>query len=282
MTDLLQTLALVFVAFVALFGLLVGSFANVVVYRVPAGLSIVRPRSACTSCGNPVRAYDNVPVVSWLLLRGRCRDCREPISARYPLVEAIVGALFIVVALWRWPLLAGAQGAEGIVAQFVILVAFLYLAAISVVLALIDLDTHRLPNSIVLPAYVVGLVTFGASAVLDGDVTPFLTALAGAAAAFALYLVIVLIAPGGMGLGDVKLAGVVGLFLGSLGWGPLVVGVFAAFILGGLFGVALMLFRRAGRRSGIPFGPWMLAGLWVGALAGETITAAYLGLFGLG
>ena len=282
MTAAVQTVALLSIACVAVFGLLVGSFANVVVYRVPAGISIVRPRSACPSCGNPVRAYDNVPVVSWMLLRGRCRDCREPISARYPIVEAIVGALFVVVAIWRWHELASALGTAQIVAQILVLIAFLYLAATSVVLSLIDVDTHRLPNSIVLPGYLVGLALFGGAAVLNDDPTSFITAVVGSASAFALYLTIAVIAPGGMGLGDVKLAGVIGLFLGSLGWAPLIVGVFAAFILGGLYGVALLLLRRAGRGAGIPFGPWMLIAAWVGALAGDAIATAYLGLFGLG
>src|SRR5580698_9168633 len=123
----------------AVLGLAVGSFLNVVIYRVPRGESIVRPRSSCPSCGAPIRERDNIPVVSWLVLRGRCRDCQAPISARYPLVEFSTGVLFGLTA-WHF----GADWA---------LPAYLYLAAIGVALAMIDLDVHRLPNKIVLPSY---------------------------------------------------------------------------------------------------------------------------------
>jgi leader peptidase (prepilin peptidase) / N-methyltransferase len=263
------------------FGLLIGSFLNVVVYRVPAGLSIVSPPSACPSCGAEIKPYDNVPVVSWLVLRGRCRNCAEPISPRYLLVELGTGVFFALVA-WRfWPFGAGATDAGQSVAGILALLAYLYLAAISVVLALIDLDTHRLPNAIVLPSYLVGIVLLGASALLAHEPGALLTAAIGAAAAFAMYFLLAFAMPGGMGLGDVKLAGVLGLFLGFLGWGPLVVGVFAAFLLGGLFALALVVLRRAGRRSGIPFGPWMLAGAWLGIAVGAPLIDSYLTLTGL-
>src|SRR5450830_2175470 len=129
---------------VVVVGLLIGSFLNVVVWRVPRGESIVTPPSACPRCGHPIRARDNVPVLSWLLLRGRCRDCGEPISRRYPLVEAATGAAFGLTA-WHF----GVSWA---------LPAYLFLAGISVALALIDLDTKRLPNAIVLPSYPVAIL----------------------------------------------------------------------------------------------------------------------------
>lgn len=277
-----------FVAFLvvtAILGLLIGSFVNVVAYRVPAGKSIVSPPSACPHCGAQIRPYDNIPVLSWFILRGKCRDCGAPISPRYPIVEAGTGMLFLAVGLWLWPsisapIVAGAA-AHIIVAAVLEVVAFLYLAAISVALLLIDLDTHKLPNKIVLPAYLVGVVLLGTSGVLATDYPAMLTAAIGAAAGFALYLLLAIVRPGGMGFGDVKLAGVLGLFLGWIGWGALVVGVFAAFLLGGVFGILLMAIRRAGRKTAIPFGPWMLVGAWIGIFFGRAIAAGYLALFGL-
>ena len=260
-------------------GTIIGSFLNVVVWRLPRGESVRYPGSACPKCGHPIRAWDNIPVWSWFILRGRCRDCSAPISRRYPLVEAGTGVFFAAVAWW----LLATLGLELPFAAFVLAsLAYLYLAAISVALALIDLDTHKLPNLIVLPAYVIGLVLLGASSILAGDLGALLRAVIGMAAMFVGYLVMVLVYPAGMGLGDVKLAGVLGLFLGWLGWGALLVGAFGAFLLGGIFAVALLLLRRANRKSGIPFGPWMLIGGWIGAVVGERIWQAYLALFGLG
>ena len=141
------------VVFTAVLGLAVGSFLNVVIWRVPRGESVVSPPSHCPGCDRPVRPRDNIPVLSWLLLRGRCRDCKEPISPRYPLVEAGTAAVFVS--------LAAAIGVEPD------LPAFLYLGAIGVALALIDIDVKRLPNVIVLPSYPVALVLLGAAAVVD-------------------------------------------------------------------------------------------------------------------
>ena len=267
---------------VGLFGSLIGSFLNVVVYRVPRGLSVVNPPSACPGCGSRISARDNVPVLSWLLLRGRCRTCTEPISARYPLVELGTAVFFGVVALRFVPPLLDTLDAGSALAAALVLVAFLYLAAISVALVLIDIDVKRLPNAIVLPAYAVGAVLLGTAAVVVGDNAAIGRAAIGALALGGLYLVLAIAVPGGMGFGDVKLAGVLGLFLGWLGWAPLVVGGIAAYLLGGAFGVALILSRRAGRGTAVPFGPWMLAGAWLGILGGAPLAAAYLGLFGLG
>jgi leader peptidase (prepilin peptidase)/N-methyltransferase len=259
------------------FGALIGSFLNVVVYRVPAGLSVVRPGSACPGCGAPIRPWDNVPVVSWLALRGRCRDCAQPISARYPLVEAATAVLFVLVA-WRFaPSILDTQEKAAAIAGVIQLVAFLYLTGVSVALALIDLDTHTLPNAIVYPSYVVGTVLLVASGLIAGDTAALLTAGVGMGGLFLLYLLIALVSPGGMGFGDVKLAGVLGLYLGFLGVGPLVIGAFAAFVLGGLYGVVLIVVKR-GARSGIAFGPWMLAGAWVGVFFGTTVWDWYSAL----
>ncbi len=266
------------------FGSMIGSFLNVVVFRVPAGRSVVSPPSACGSCGQQIRAVDNVPVLSWLALKGRCRTCGSVISVRYPLVELGTALLFTLVSFRFVPAVrfdGAVIGTLPLISGFLVLLAFLYFAAISVALALIDLDTHTLPNAIVLPAYLVGAGLLGAAGLLGGDPSRLVGAGLGAVALFGVYLVAALVKPGGMGLGDVKLAGVIGLFLGFLGLPQLLVGAFAAFVLGGLFSIGLLVARRAGRGSGIPFGPWMLAGAWLGILAGEPITSFYLGLFGL-
>jgi len=260
-----MTLALA--ALAGLLGLVVGSFLNVVVHRVPAGRSVVRPRSACPACGHEVRARDNVPVVSWLVLRGRCRDCGAPISARYPLVELGTGVLFAATFL-----VLEARG------QLAVLPAALFLAAISIALAAIDLDTRRLPNAIVLPSYPVLAVLLVLASALGGDWSALARAGIGGAALWLLYFLVMVAKPGGMGFGDVKLAGLLGGVLGWFGWGSLVVGAFAAFLVGGVFSVVLMLAGRAGRKSAIPFGPWMLLGAWIGIFVGEPLWGAYLGI----
>ena len=267
---------------VGVFGSLIGSFLNVVIFRVPAGRSIVSPPSACASCGARVRPRDNLPVLSWLVLRGKCRDCRAPISARYPLVELGTALFFAAVAWFVLSRVATEGGGTAqIVATILTMVAFLYFAAISVALALIDLDTHRLPNSIVLPAYPVAGVLLTAAALTAGAPERLLTMAVGGLSLFAAYFAMASLYRGGMGFGDVKLAGVIGLFLGWLGWGPLAVGAFGAFLLGGLFSLMLVMTRRATGRTAIPFGPWMIVGAWVGIFAGEQIASAYLALFGL-
>ncbi|TDN93232.1 A24 family peptidase [Microbacterium sp. BK668] len=256
-------------------GLLIGSFLNVVAVRVPVGAPLTR-ESRCPQCDAAIKPWHNIPVGGWLLLRGRCASCGEAISPRYPIVEAITGVLFAVVA---WLMLA--TSTAPLPATYAVLVAFLYFAAISVVLALIDLGTHRLPDAIVLPSYVVAGVLLTAACVLGADWSRLLSAGVGGAILYAFYFVIRFIRPDGMGGGDVKLAGVVGIYLGWLGWGALAVGAFSAFVLGGLFGLALIAVRRAGRRSAIPFGPWMLAGAWVGIFMGQALGAWYVSLLGL-
>jgi leader peptidase (prepilin peptidase) / N-methyltransferase len=230
----------------AVLGLLIGSFLNVVIHRVPRGQSLLHPGSHCPRCGIPVAARHNVPVLGWLLLRGRCAGCAAPISPRYPLVELGTGLLFVAVAGRLGPSPA--------------LPAFLYLAAVSVALAAIDLDVRRLPNAIVLPSYLVAAVLLAPASVAGGDWWAPVRGLLAMAALLAGYLAITVLYPGGMGFGDVKLAGLLGLYLGWLGWAALLVGTFAGFLLGAAAGVLLMLTRRAGRRTALPFGPAMLAG----------------------
>lgn len=266
---------------IALFGALIGSFLNVVIYRIPAGKSIVSPPSACGACGHEVRPYDNIPVVSWLVLRAKCRDCGSHISARYPLVELGGMVFFGLVAIRFVPPVLASNTALELAAALVALVAFLYLSATSLALALIDLDVHRLPNAIVLPAYGVGAILLGAASILGGDPSALLRAAIGCLALGLSYFILAVAVPGGMGFGDVKLAGVLGLFLGWLGWGPLAVGALLAFVLGGLFGLALIIARKGSRKTAIPFGPWMLAGAWIGILIGTPLATGYLSLFTL-
>lgn len=250
------------VALSGVLGLLIGSFLNVVIWRVPRGESVVTPASRCPACDGAVRARDNVPVLSWLLLQGRCRDCREPISRRYPLVEGATGLLFAVLALrigWD-PALP----------------AFLYLGAAGVALWMIDLDVKRLPNVIVLPSYAVALALLGAAGFAGSDWGPLLRSLLGGAALYAFYFLLAVVYPAGMGFGDVKLAGLLGLYLGWLGWAQVVLGGFLGFLYGGVFGGLLMLAGRAGRKSQIPFGPFMLAGALTAVLWGAALADFYL------
>lgn len=246
----------------AVLGLAIGSFLNVVVWRVPRGESVVSPASACPFCGDPIRLRDNVPVVSWLVLRGRCRDCRARISARYPLVEVGTATLFGLLA-WHF----GLQAA---------LPAFLFLAAIGLALAIIDIDHKRLPFALTAPAYPVGLVLLSVAALVDGHPTRLVTMLGGMVALFGLYFLLNLINPRGMGFGDVMLAGALGIYLGYLGWASLLVGAFLGFFFGAVGGLLLIATRRGGMKSQVPFGPYMLAGALVAILAGPQLADLYL------
>lgn len=251
----------VVVAFVAVFGLVIGSFLNVVIWRLPRRESVVRPASRCPSCGERVRAIDNVPVVSWFALGGRCRGCGCRISARYPVVELLTGVIFGLVA-WR----------VGLAWE---LPAFLYLAAVGVALAFIDIDVKRLPDALTLPSYPIGAALLVAAALADQEPGRLLRAGVGLVALYGFYFLLAILKPGGMGFGDVKLAGVLGMFLGFLGWGPLIVGAFLAFVLGGVGGIALMTAGSAGRKTKIPFGPYMVAGALVAVLVGAELAHLY-------
>jgi leader peptidase (prepilin peptidase)/N-methyltransferase len=247
----------------AVLGLAIGSFLNVVAHRVPRGESVVSPPSACPQCGEPIRSRHNVPVLGWLLLRGRCYDCGSGISARYPLVEAGTAVLF-AFAGWRFA------------DRPALLVAYLAFAAVAVALTLIDLDVRRLPNAIVLPAYPVLAVLLA----LDADREDLLRAGLGAAVLFAFFFLLAMAAPGSMGFGDVKLAGVVGGMTAYLSWGTALTGAFGAFVLGALAGVLLMVGKRAGRRTAVPFGPFMLVAAWGSILGASGLGDLYLARIG--
>lgn len=275
-----QLATVYFVVVAAAFGLAIGSFLNVVVYRVPAGISLLR-ESRCPVCEAPVRPAQNVPVLSWLALRGACATCGARISPRYPLVELATGAAFAFIA-WGGVQVGLVSAYSSVGVALSVSIAFLYLAAISIALALIDLDTRRLPNVIVLPGYPILLGLFAAATLCGAPVESLLRALVAGAALFAFYALVRALRPGGMGGGDVKLAGVLGLALGWVGWGSVVVGAFAAFVVGGVVGIILILTRRVSRKSAIPFGPWMLVGAWVGIFAGEPLASWYIGMLSVG
>jgi len=254
----------VLIAVVALLGLAVGSFLNVVIARVPAGESLVRPGSHCPRCQATIRARHNVPVVSWLVLHGRCADCAEPISVRYPMVELVTALLFVATTLnvAKLHLLPA-------------LPAYLFFVAVGVALTAIDLSVMRLPNAIVYPSYVVLALLLTGASLVEGSVQPLARAAVGCVGMLAFFFALVLANPKGLGLGDVKLAGVIGAALGFLSYPALVVGAFAAFVLGGLVGGVLLVSRRATGKTMLPFGPAMVAGALVAIFASAPLVDAY-------
>lgn len=257
----------VLIAAVAMLGLAIGSFLNVVVYRVPAGKSLLRPGSHCPECESAIRARHNIPLLGWIVLRGRCADCAAPISVRYPLVECVTTGLFVAttVRMAQLHLLSA-------------LPAYLFFVAVGVALTAIDLDVKRLPNAIVLPSYAVLATLLSTAAIVNGTPQPILRAAIGSAALFAFYLVLALIHPSGMGFGDVKFAGVIGGALGFLSYSALIVGAFVSFVLGGFVAAALVLSRRAGGKSALPFGPAMAAGAFIAIFAAPVLSHTYLQL----
>ncbi len=245
--------------FAALLGAVLGSFLNVVVYRLPRGESLLSPGSHCPSCSAAVKPYDNVPVLAWMWLRGRCRACRAAISPRYPLVEAVTASLCAGVVLSR----SSAGGiAIGVLTVLVL-----------VPVALIDLDHHLIPNRITGPAAILAVVLGSA---LDPSGEP--ARLMAGAAAGGFFGLAALVSPRGMGMGDVKLAGVMGLLLGASVAPALLIALFA----GILVGLVVLARREPGARRGVgvPFGPSLALGGLLALFAGHAIIAAYLHLLG--
>lgn len=250
----------VFIA--ACLGLLCGSFTNVLIARVPAGEQWRTGRSRCPKCEVELAWYDNIPVLSWVLLRRRCRHCHEPISGRYPLVEIAVAVMFALVAV-----MFGAS---------VLAVALVYLAVITVALAVIDLEHRRLPDALTLPAYPVMAVAIAIYAGMENEWWILARSLIGAAILGGVYFALWFAYPKGMGFGDVKSAGMLGLALGAVGWGALAVGAIAGPLIGGIVGVAVVIRSQRARGVAIPYGPWLIAGAWLGILAGNWIGHGYV------
>jgi leader peptidase (prepilin peptidase)/N-methyltransferase len=253
----------VVVLFCGLLGLAIGSFLNVVIWRVPRKESVVRPPSHCPQCETPIRPADNIPVVSWLRLRGKCRHCANPIPVRYPLVEAACGVLFAAVAL-RF----GTDWA---------LAAYLVLTAALLAISIIDLEHFIVPDRITAPLTVSALALLGLAALAEENGWRYGRALLGGLAFFAFLLLLNLLYPRGMGMGDVKLSFSLGLYLGWLGWGQVFLGGFLAFLLGAVVGVALIATGVKGRKDFVPFGPFLALGTLITVLWGSTILNWYTG-----
>jgi leader peptidase (prepilin peptidase)/N-methyltransferase len=244
-----------------LFGLTIGSFLNVVIYRVPVGKSIVRPPSACGSCGTELAVRDNIPLLSWLFLRGRCRYCQAIISPRYPIVEALTAVLFTLTAVrfgasWTLP-------------------AELAFVAALIALAAVDLERYLLPRAILYPSgalVVIGLLV--AAAATDRWGRLGVAALCGLGA-FALFFAIHFAKPAWLGFGDVRLAALLGLGLGWIGPWYLFIGFMAANLAGALLGVGLMVVGRASRTTALPYGVFLGAGSVFSVLVGAPIIAWY-------
>ena len=244
-------------------GLIFGSFATVVAYRVPRGRSIVTGRSKCPSCDAQIAWYDNIPLVGYVLLRGRCRNCGQPIPARYLWIELATGISWAVL-VWRF----------GISFEMAIFAAFFW---VLVVLTAIDLEHHLLPNKIVYPTFVASWVALTVAAFLNDDFDPLKGAALGALIFGGFLFTVAFIAPAGMGMGDVKLALVLGTFLGYAGSvGVTLVGMFLSFLLGGVIGIVLLM-RGGDRKTQVPFGPYLALGTALAILWGRSILDWYLG-----
>ena len=244
-----------FAVVVTSLGICVGSFLNVVIYRLPRGESIATGRSHCTLCGKVIAWYDLLPVVSYLLLGGKCRHCKAVISWRYPLVECLTAGLFLALYLhfgWHPTLLK-----------------YLFLAALLAAVSFIDLEHFLIPNSLVLAGVIFG-IGFG---FFVHDIS-FWSALLGAASCSGFLLLVALVSRGGMGLGDVKLAVVTGLFLG---WPEGLVGLLAGVFAGGLLGIALLVTGIKGRKDPVPFGPFIALGAMIALFWGREILSLLLG-----
>lgn len=243
----------------AFLGLAIGSFLNVVAWRLPRGESVVSPGSHCGSCDAPVKPYDNIPLLSWIILRGKCRSCGAKISIRYPLVELGTAALYVGIAAAWW-------GDWRELALGITFVTFL------IPITAIDLDVRRIPNVLTAPA---ALLAVPIAALTEPDFIP--EQLMAAVAALVFFLIPALIAKKGMGMGDVKLAGVMGLYLG---W-AVFPAILIALVTGTLIGMIVMARRgvTAGRKTAIPFGPFLALGSVVCIFVGSGLLDAYTGTF---
>lgn len=256
-----MSLPIQFHIFAFIFGAVVGSFLNVCIYRLPAEKSIVFPPSACPSCGNRIRWYDNLPIISFLLLRARCRACRTPISWRYPLVEALNGLLTLLLFLKFGPSLT--------------FLAFFLLCSSLVVITFIDLDHQIIPDSISLPGIVLGFI-FSFLLPWNGWLNSLLGIVAGGGSLLLVaWLYEKLTGKEGMGGGDIKLLAMMGAFLG---WRSVPFIIFAASLVGSVIGVSLMLLQKKDGKLAIPFGPFLAFGAVLYIFYGRQIIHWYLSI----
>lgn len=251
------------IALAAAFGLVFGSFLTVVVDRVPRGASIVQPGSACGSCGLRLGVIDLVPVFSWLALRGRCRRCRTAIGVEPLILEVVTASLFSLTA-WQFGLTMRT-------------VAYCALMAGLVALTWIDLHTKRLPREISYTTFLIGAPLLAIAAVVEGESRRIVTMLFGAVLALAIMGLVYLVSRGGMGDGDVRLAPLLGLYLGWLNPGLVAVGIFYGFLSGAVVGIVLMIVGRAGRKTALPFGPFLALGTVVAIFWGQRYIDGLMG-----
>lgn len=265
---MLTDLAPLILVLCALLGLAVGSFLNVVIARVPTGESVIRPASRCPGCGAAISARDNIPLISWLVLRGRCRGCGMRISARYPLVELGTAVIWVLTAWWSL------AEAPALLPLLLVQVSFL------IALLAIDLEHQRLPDALTLSLYPITVAGL-ALAWWISDTAEWLSALIGAGIWVVMIGGIWLLSGGrAMGFGDVKLAPVLGATLGWLGIGSSVTGLLLAWVLGGIVGIVLLA-RGRSRGAALAFGPFLIIGFALGLVVGQPLTDAYLGFLGL-
>jgi len=242
-------------------GLAIGSFLNVVAYRLPRGESLVRPGSHCPGCDRALKPYENIPLLSWLWLRGRCRSCGARISVRYPLIELATAVLYVTICMSLW-------------GEWRRMVLGLVLTTFLIPISAIDLDVKRIPNALTAPA---ALLAVPIALVTEIGFVPE-QLIAGLAAALFFFLP-ALINPRGMGMGDVKLAGVMGLYLGA----PVAAAILIGMIAGTIVGISIMVRHglSAGRKKALPFGPFLALGAIVCVYAGPELVNRYLSTFGL-
>jgi leader peptidase (prepilin peptidase)/N-methyltransferase len=248
-----------------LFGITIGSFLNVVIYRIPNGGSL-NGRSHCPKCDNQIRGYDNIPVLSWIFLRGKCRDCKESISIRYPLIELATGIFWLVLGV--------SFGYDPILPLLLIL------AAATIALTMIDFDTMTLPNVITYPIFILTAIYLPILAWLTDSWDNLVSAGLGSAIYFVFFFGLWFITGGkGLGFGDVKLAPTLGALIGWFSLHGTVVGIMGAFIFGGIPAGIIMAMGIIKKGTQIPFGPMLMLGAWVAVFFGESLSASYLTLF---
>ncbi|MFN2609648.1 MAG: A24 family peptidase [Actinomycetota bacterium] len=258
----LPTIYVALIVFV--FGSAVGSFANVVIYRVPQGMSIIKPRSRCTTCGHTLSWWENIPIASYIALRGSCRNCKSKIRIQYPIIEALIGVVWVVLAL-----------NIGLKAQ---LPAYLVFATVLIILSATDLEHRRIPNKILFPSMALGVVLLAVASAVTRDPHRLAQAGIGALAYGVPMFALGLALPAAMGFGDIKLAFYLGLHLGWIGLRLVGVGAFLGFFAGAAIGIGLIASGRKSRKDFIPFGPSMAAGALAAILAGRALLHVWLGV----
>lgn len=250
------------IGFIIIIGLSIGSFANVVIYRLPKGLSVLSPPSTCPSCKHQIGVAENIPIISWMFLRGRCKSCKKPISPRYVVIEALVALSFLSL-FYRFGL------------SYLFFIFCLFFLAL-IIISAIDLEHKIVPNKIIYPTVFVTLPSFIAIAYLDKTPLNFENAILGGVGSFLFFLIVHLIQPKGMGFGDVRLAGVIGLYMGWLGLGEAFISICLSFFIGSFFGLLLIGLGRS-RKTKVPFAPFLASGAILCVFFGQSFLHYWLG-----